>query len=136
MEANTTSIIKEELLRSIVWAGLGLAGWGLLISNSSMLEATVLNVLGLPVLTWAVLTIGMIGARLVTGMDLQVQSMEGLSVGVILGILASGFAALYFIVVEGYSPLLVGGSYIAITIATILWVRYVVFSDIESRSST
>ena len=117
MDTELRGIIREELLRSIAWAGLGLFGWAILVSSSDQLSATVWTVLGLPVLTWASLTIGMIGVRLLTGNDLTIQSREGLHVVSLGGIILSGFWAVFLIVVLGWSSLLTIGLYIFATIA-------------------
>ena len=108
-------IIREELWRSIAWIGLGLVGWALVIAEVAWLDATALTVFGLPVLTWAALTVGMIRLRLITGSDLQVQTREGLHIVLLEGIIITGFLVVYLVAVEGWSPLLTVGSYLAIT---------------------
>lgn len=113
-------IFREELLRSIAWAGLGLFGWAILISSSSQLPATVWTVLGLPILTWASLTVGMVGIRLMTGNDLQIQSTEGLHIISVGGIVAGGFWALFLIFSLDLPPLLIGGLYLSVTVTYLL----------------
>ena len=54
-------ILHEELWRSVAWAGLGLVGWAWILTSTGQLDATVWTVVGLPVLTWATLTAGMVG---------------------------------------------------------------------------
>lgn len=109
-------IFREEFLRSIAWAGLGLFGWAILISTSDQLSATVWTVVGLPILTWASLTVGMIVIRLITGNDLQVQSTEGLHISSLGGVVLGGFCAVFLIFVLEWSPLLTSGMYLFITI--------------------
>ncbi len=50
MSAKSRHIINEELWRSVVWAGLGLVGWAILISEFAWLDGTLLTVFGLPIL--------------------------------------------------------------------------------------
>lgn len=59
-------IVREKLWKSIAWFGLALVGWQLLIDELAWLEQGLLTVFGLPVLTWAVLTAGTIGTRIVS----------------------------------------------------------------------
>jgi hypothetical protein len=79
MDLKTRRVVTEELLRSIVWAGIGLFGWGILASGTALLEANAFTLLSVPFLTWAILTALMIGVRLTTRTELQVQSEAGLS---------------------------------------------------------
>ncbi|WP_423744909.1 hypothetical protein V5735_02445 (plasmid) [Haladaptatus sp. SPP-AMP-3] len=109
-------ILREELLRSIGWAALGLVGWATLTSSSRQLPATVWTVVGLPILTWASLTVGMIGIRLMTGTDLQVQSKEGLHVVSLGGVVLGGFWAVFSIFILNWPPLLTGGLYLFTTV--------------------
>ena len=109
-------ILREELLRSIGWAALGLVGWAILVTSSQQLPATVWTVVGLPILTWASLTAGMIGIRLVTGSDLQVQSKEGLHVVSLGGVVLGGFWTMFLIFVLEWSALLTSGLYFFATI--------------------
>jgi Fe2+ or Zn2+ uptake regulation protein len=124
-------IFREELLRSIAWAGLGLFGWAILVSSSSQLPATVWTVVGLPVLTWASLTVGMIGIRLVTGSDLQIQSTEGLHLISVGGVVLGGFWAVFLIFVLDWPPLLTSGVYLFITIAYLVFYRRVVLPEFD-----
>lgn len=64
-------IVREELWRSVVWAGLGLFGWAVITNLSDQLETNLWTVVGLAALTWAVLTAAMITIRLVTGRELK-----------------------------------------------------------------
>ncbi|WP_394741493.1 hypothetical protein [Natronococcus roseus] len=126
MDATTKRILKEELWRSVVWAGLGLIGWLTIINGSAQLEAIPITVVGLPVLTWAGLTIGMILLRLGTGMELQAHSEDGLMLWVVLGIITGAFAAVYSVFALGYSATVVGPLYLAMSVGTVLWIRYVI----------
>lgn len=71
MNPETRRVITEELLRSVVWAIIGLFGWGMLASWTGLLEANVFTLLTVPFFTWAILTTLMIGIRLATGAELQ-----------------------------------------------------------------
>lgn len=108
-------ILREELWRSVAWAGLGLVGWAFIVTSTARLDATVWTVIGLPVLTWAALTVGMIGLRLVTGSALQVRTTEGLHIVLLEGFIVTGFIIVYLVTVEGWSPLPTVGGYLAIT---------------------
>ncbi|MFT4921717.1 MAG: hypothetical protein ACI8XM_000922 [Haloarculaceae archaeon] len=124
MNAELRRLVREELLRSIAWIGLGIVGWPILIEEVAWLDATVLTVFGLPVLTWGVLTAGAIGIRAVTARDLQVQTPTGLSVSLAFGIMLGGIAAVYLVANEGYSALWVSAAYVAVTTGTVLWHWY------------
>lgn len=63
-------IVSEELWRSVVWAGMALFGWSIIITSSPQLDANAVTVVGLPLLTWALLTGTMIGLRVWTGREL------------------------------------------------------------------
>ena len=125
-------ILREELLRSIGWAGLGLFGWAILVSSSSQLPAAVWTVLGLPILTWASLTVGMIGIRLITGNDLQIQSIEGLHIISVGGVVFGGFWAVFLIFVLDWPPLLTSGLYLFITAAYFVYYTRVVLPGFDA----
>jgi hypothetical protein len=125
-------IFREELLRSIAWAGLGLFGWAILVSSSGQLPATVWTVVGLPILTWASLTVGMIGLRLITGTDLQIQSTEGLHIMSIGGVVLGGFWAAFLVFVLDWSPLLVSGLYLFVTIAYLVFYKKIVLPRFDA----
>jgi hypothetical protein len=126
-------ILREELLRSIAWAALGLFGWAIIITSSDQLSGTVWTVGGLPILTWASLTIGMIGLRLITGSDLQIQSNEGLHVLSLGGVVLGGFWAAFLIVVLGWPSLLIVGLYSAVTIVYLVFYIRVILPRFEGR---
>ncbi|UOO95933.1 hypothetical protein MUK72_04305 [Halococcus dombrowskii] len=134
MDLETRRVVNEELWRSIVWAGIGLFGWGILAGETALLEANVLTLLSVPFLTWTVLTTTMIGTRIVTGTELQVQSKTGLSLFVTLGVLAGGVASLFLVAVVGYSALSISSLYVAISAITVLWVWHTVFPNFEPRT--
>ncbi|QAU14067.1 HTH domain-containing protein [Halorubrum sp. BOL3-1] len=125
-------IFREELLRSIAWAGLGLFGWAILITSSGQLPATVWTVVGLPILTWVSLTVGMIGIRLITGNDLQVQSREGLHLISISGAVLAGFWAVFLILVLDWAPLLTSGLYLSATITYFVVYKRVIFPRFDA----
>ena len=68
MNPETRRVVGEECWRSVVWFGLGLFGWSLLITSTGALEASALTALGLPILTAAILGGVMVGLRLATGL--------------------------------------------------------------------
>lgn len=116
-------ILREELLRSIAWAALGLCGWAILISSSEQLAANVWTVVGLPVLTWGSLTAGLIGIRLATGSDMQVQTKEGFHIVTFGGAVIGGFWAVFLIFVLNWPPLVTGGLYVVVTALTLAYYR-------------
>ena len=126
-------ILREELLRSIGWIAFGLVGWAILVSSSDELPAMVWTVVGLPVLTWASLTIGMIGYRLVTGSDIRIQSTEGLHVLSLCGIVLGGFWSVFLVVVLDWSALLIIGLYISLTVAYLVYYIRVVLPQFEAK---
>ncbi|QFU81622.1 hypothetical protein [Natronorubrum aibiense] len=134
MNVETRQIITEELWRSVVWAGLGLFGWAILIAEFAWLDASVFTVLGLPILTWAVLTGGLIGARLATTSTFRVQSQAGHLLAVICGLILGGVAAIGF-VTQGYPALWVGAIYVTVAVVTALWSWYVVLPNVEPRTT-
>lgn len=119
-------IFREELLRSIAWAALGLVGWAILVNSSRQLPATVGTVVGLPILTWMSLTVGMIGIRLTTGSDLQVQSKEGLHILSLSGVVVGGFWAAFLIFVLDWPTLLTSGLYLFVTITYFVFYKRVI----------
>lgn len=125
-------IFREEFLRSIVWAGLGFSGWAIVISSSDQLPATVWTAVGLPILTWVSLTVGMIGIRLVTGNDLQVQSTEGLHIMSLGGVILGGFCAVFLIFVLNRSLLLISTLYVLITIAYFVFYKRVILPRFDA----
>ena len=133
MVPNIGRIVREELLRSIAWAGLGLFGWAILITESARLEATVLTVLGLPVLTWALVTASMIGIRFSTGAELTVQSKDGILAAVVLGVILGGFGVVYLVTIRDQPLVVLGGLYGTIVVLTLGWFRYVVLPSYERR---
>jgi len=90
------------------------------------LAANAWTVLGLPVLTWVSLTVGMIGFRISTGVDIQIQTKEGLHVVTLLGVVAGGFWTVFLISVLDWSLLFIGvymlvvGSYLVYYMRVIL----------------
>lgn len=128
-------IVREELLRSIAWAGLGLFGWAVLITESARLEATALTVFGLPVLTWALLTTSMIGIRFYTGAELKVLSRDGILFSVVLGVILGGFGVIYLVTIRDQSLVVLVALYGTIVVLTLGWFRYVVLPSYERQNS-
>lgn len=60
MRPGLSHIVREELLRSIAWLGLGLVGWPILADELAVLETNAVTVFGFPLLTWAGLTAAML----------------------------------------------------------------------------
>ena len=135
MAPNIGRIVREELLRSIAWVGLGLFGWAILITESARLGATALTVLGLPFLTWALLTTSMIGIRFYTGEELKVQSRDGIFVSVVLGVILGGFGVVYLVAVREQSLVVIGALYGLVVALTLFWLRYIVLPSYERRGS-
>jgi hypothetical protein len=98
-----------------------MVGWPILVSEVAWLEPSLLTVLVLPVLTWAVLTAGMIGIRTVTSAELQVQSASGLIWSLVGAVVLCSAVSVYFVAVEGWSVLWVSTAYVGVTVGTILW---------------
>lgn len=135
MKPHLRRIIREELWRSIAWIGLGLVGWALVISEAAWLNATALTVFGLPVLTWAGLTIGMVGLRVISESDLQVGTKAGLNIVLLEGIIITGALVVYLIAVAGWSPLPTVGGYLAITGLYALYYWQFVLSSVEASKA-
>lgn len=124
MDADVQRIIREELLRSIAWFGLAIVGWPVLADEVGWLETNVLTVFGLPVLTWAILTAGTVGIRVITARELQVQSLSGWALSLAVGAILSGVGAVYLVTAQGYDPLAVGAGLTTVAVGTILWYWY------------
>lgn len=133
MKPQQRRIIREELLRSIAWIGLGIVGWPIVIAEVAWLDTTALTVFGLPVLTWAVLTVSAIGVRTATSSELQIQTPAGLSITLLLGIMLGGVGAVYLVTAGGYPVLWITAAYIAVTGITILWYWFVRLPDVTSE---
>jgi hypothetical protein len=135
MQPQLRRIIREELLRSIAWFGLGLVGWPLVISEAAWLDTTALTAFGLPVLTWAALTMGMVGLRVITESDLQVRTKAGLNIVLLGGIILTGSLVVYLVAVAGWSPLPTVGGYLAITGLYAIYYWEFVLPSVEARKS-
>lgn len=120
------SVLREELLRSIGWAALGLFGWPVLVTSSQRLSPSLWTVVVLPVLTWASLTVGMVSYRLLWDSDLRVHSTEGLHVVALGSVLLSGFWAVFLVFVLGWPLLWTGGAYVLATVASLVFYSRVV----------
>jgi len=125
MKPQLRRIIREELLRSIAWIGLGIVGWPIVISEVAWLDTTALTVVGLPALTWALLTTGVVAVRIATSTELQVQTPVGLSVSLLFGIMLGGVGAVYLATAGGYSALWIVAAYVAVTGITVFWYWFV-----------
>ena len=130
------SVLREELFRSIGWAALGLVGWPILLSESPQLPVTIWTVFGLPVLTWATLTVAMVGGRLLTGSDLQMQSQEGLHVVSLCGTLLTGFWVAFAVFSLDWPPLPTVGAYLLATVIYVIIYRRVVLPQSDLPVNT
>ena len=135
MNSQRRRIIREELLRSIAWIGLGIVGWPIVISEVAWIETTGLTVFGLPIFTWALLTAGMIGVRTVTSTELQVQTPTGHSMSLALGIMLGGVGAVYLVAAGGYSALWITVAYVAVTTAAVCWYWYLRLPELPSETA-
>lgn len=133
MPSATGQIVREELWRSVAWAGLGLVGWAILITELSRVPATPLTAVGLPALTWAFLTLATIAVRLLTGRQLQVRSRAGLALVAAVAVAAGGFAAVYAVIGLDYPLLWVGLAYGTVTLLTLAWLRRAMVPAVESK---
>ena len=136
MKPQLQRIIREELLRSIAWIGLGIVGWPILISEVAWLDTTALTVFGLPVLTWVILTTGMISIRVATSRQLQVQTPVGLSISLFFGIMLGGVSAVYLVTAGGYSALWIITAYVTVTGITVLWYWFVGSDTVDTPMTT
>jgi hypothetical protein len=121
MDPAIRRITREELLRSIAWAGLGLVGWAILATEFAWLAVNAFTVFGLPVLTWASLTVAFIGARLVLDADLRVGTRTGLAVALVLGMLVGGAGAMSLVSTAGYPAVPVTVGYAVVTVGSVVW---------------
>jgi len=124
MTLHRREVVREELIRSIAWLALGLVGWAILVEELAALEASLLTVGVLPVLTWAGLTLGMIGLRFLTDSATQVETPSGLSISLVLGITLGGVGAVYLVAVENQAALWVTAAYVGVSIAAVAWHWY------------
>lgn len=122
-------VVREELLRSIAWAALGLVGWPILLSNSPEVPVTVWTVVGLPTMTWASLTVALIGVRLLTGSDLQIQSRDGLHLVSLGGILLTGCLTAFAVFILDWPPLLTVSVYVLATGSYLIAYKRLVLSQ-------
>jgi hypothetical protein len=90
---------------------------------SNRLVVVQFTVFGLPVITWAVLTAGMIGIRTVTGAELQRHTFR-LPAFLVESAILGGIGAVYLVTAGGYSPLLVATGYVAVGAVTVVWYWY------------
>jgi hypothetical protein len=124
MNLECRETVREELLRSVARAGLGLVGWPVLVSEISGLDATLLTVVVLPVLTRAVLTAASVGIRLLSGSEFRVRTPAGLSATLVFGIMLGGVGAVYLVAAGGYPDLWVTAGYVAVTVGSVAWHWY------------
>jgi peptidoglycan/LPS O-acetylase OafA/YrhL len=131
MRQETRRILARELWRSVVWAGLALVSWGFLVGESTLIPRTLLTTLGLPFLTWVVVTCGAVGVCLLRTRGLRLRSRAGRTLCAILALAAGGFLVVFTVTFAGQSLLFVGPAYLAVTAGTALWL---VSSDRSSRT--
>jgi hypothetical protein len=121
MNPETRRVVGEECWRSVVWFGLGLFGWSLLITSTDALEASALTALGLPILTAAVLGGVMVGLRLATGLELKADTEGSQLLWLVTGSALGGFFVLYDVLVNGRSSLVFVGYGLAVGVGVLLW---------------
>ncbi|ERG88385.1 MAG: hypothetical protein J07HX5_00530 [halophilic archaeon J07HX5] len=134
MNTEKSRIVREELWRSVVWLLLGFVGWSILIDEVAWLDPNLFTALGLPAVTWAVLTAGMIGIRTVSGAELQ--SQVSASKFVLSSVVLIILTAAYLIRIQGYSPLLVIGGEITATTAAGVWYWYTGVFDQSTKQTS
>jgi hypothetical protein len=100
VNAESRQVVVEELWRSVVWIAIGLFGWSLIVSSTDRIDASALTALGLPLATWAALTLSMIGIRLATGMELKVETESGRYLMWFIGLVVGAFVVLWLILVR------------------------------------
>ncbi|ELZ27704.1 hypothetical protein C475_07280 [Halosimplex carlsbadense 2-9-1] len=118
-------IVGEELWRSVVWSAIGLLGWSLIISSTDRLDASAITVLGLPVATWSVLTLSMIGIRLATGMELKVETESGRYLMWFVGLVVGAFVVLWLILVQSQPWTLIAVYAAGSVLGTLVWRGYI-----------
>lgn len=132
MDRELRQIVIEECWRSVAWAALGLASWAFISTETTSLDPTITTLTGLTLLTWALLTVSMIGARLVTGAELNVTTRGGLVVILLISMSITAIIVLLLYLTTEWSKLFLGGAYLGLVAATIVYYRLVVFPDIEA----
>ncbi|WP_049930240.1 hypothetical protein [Halosimplex carlsbadense] len=125
MNVGPKQIVGEELWRSVVWSAIGLLGWSLIISSTDRLDASAITVLGLPVATWSVLTLSMIGIRLATGMELKVETESGRYLMWFVGLVVGAFVVLWLILVQSQPWTLIAVYAAGSVLGTLVWRGYI-----------
>lgn len=121
MNTNARQIVNEELWRSVVWFAIGLFGWSLVITSTETIDASALTVLGLPILTAAVLFATMVGIRILTGLELKAQTEGSQLLWLVTGSVLGGFLVLYDVLVNGRDPVIFLGYGLAVVLGVVLW---------------
>lgn len=125
MNAESRQIVSEELWRSVVWIAVGLVGWSLIISATDRIDAGAFTAIGLPLATWAVLTLSMIGIRLATGMELKVETESGRYLMWFLGLVVGAFVVLWLIPVRSQPWTLFVVYVVGTVVGTLVWREYI-----------
>lgn len=110
MNIETRRILNEEAWRSVVWFGIAFFGWGLLITQTTALEATGWTVLGLPLTTTFAVASLLVSYRLLTGAELQ-GNADSTRINWMIGAIVIGFLTLYHVLANDASPMLFGSLY-------------------------
>lgn len=110
MNIETRRILSEEAWRSVVWFGISFFGWGLIITQTTALEATGWTVLGLPLATTLVIAALLVLYRLKTGAELQ-GNADSARINWLIGAIIVGFLTLYHVLANDASPVLFGSLY-------------------------
>jgi hypothetical protein len=111
MNSNIRRILTEEAWRSVVWFGLTFFGWGLIITQTTALEATGWTVLGLPLATTFIIAALLVLYRLQTGAELQ-GNADSARINWLIGVVVIGFLTLYHILANDANPVVFGSLYI------------------------
>ncbi len=104
MTNEVTRIIREEAWRSVVWFGISLFAWAIIVTESNAVAASVGTVLGLPLLTTVIIAGGLVAFRLLSGRELKATG-DGAYLAWIVGVVIGAFAALYYVLVLDGTPL-------------------------------
>jgi hypothetical protein len=111
MNTETRRILTEEAWRSIVWFGIAFFGWGLIITQTTALEATGWTVLGLPLATTFTIAALLVLYRLQTGAELQ-GNTDSARINWLIGAIIVGFLTLYHILANDANPVVFGSLYV------------------------
>lgn len=125
MNTYVGQILREEAWRSVVWFGIALLGWAIIVSGSETVDATAGTVLGLPLLTALLAASVLVGIRLATGRELKATG-DGAYLAWALATFTGSLAGIYYVLVLEGTPLVA----VAILVAAALGL-YVLSTAVE-----